>query len=267
MEIHYMKYADVRPVDFSHIETDKGTMEGCYVLLHFINPMTFTLYDNIGVKKIVDTEPHSVILLQKGVRHGYFQSNGEPLAYNWLTFFEDDENMSKILSEYGIKLNTFYYPSQHARISKIFADIEELYIHKGSSFRIMVPRCIEEIFLLLGADDDERYISNKTRKILLELRNEIHDRIDAKWTIDMMLKKVCFNRSYFETSYKRLFRISPMEEVIGLKIKKATQRIKESDESLCDIAESLGYSNYTHFSRQFTKFMGISPSAYRRKHK
>jgi AraC-like DNA-binding protein len=56
---------------------------------------------------------------------------------------------------------------------------------------------------------------------------------------------------------------SPIDYFLRLKIQKACQYIELSDMKLYEISTALGFESPTYFSRLFTKYMGIPPTAYR----
>ena len=59
--------------------------------------------------------------------------------------------------------------------------------------------------------------------------------------------------------------VSPMGYFIRLKIQKACEYIELTPLKLNEISIKLGFEEPAYFSRMFTKIMGISPSAYRKK--
>jgi len=56
----------------------------------------------------------------------------------------------------------------------------------------------------------------------------------------------------------------PRKYLSELKLHEAKVLIQQAHLSLTDIAERLGYSHLSHFSRQFKRWTGISPMEYRK---
>jgi AraC-like DNA-binding protein len=48
-----------------------------------------------------------------------------------------------------------------------------------------------------------------------------------------------------------------------LRIEKAKELLAYKDQSVSEIAYRLGYASAAHFSRQFKKIVGVSPSVYK----
>jgi AraC family transcriptional regulator len=74
-----------------------------------------------------------------------------------------------------------------------------------------------------------------------------------------------FNISYFH--FHRIMR-SALNEPLGnyinrVRLNNSAKMIRESNDSISDIAEKIGYNNLSSFSKSFSKEFGISPQEYR----
>jgi len=70
--------------------------------------------------------------------------------------------------------------------------------------------------------------------------------------------------SYFSSAFKRTFGVSPHAYVMGRRIDMAAELMLNSDAPLSEIAINCGFADQAHFSRQFRRAMGRTPSAWRR---
>ena len=61
--------------------------------------------------------------------------------------------------------------------------------------------------------------------------------------------------------------MTPIDFVRHIRITKAIEMLKDTDETLSSIAFSVGFSDPKYFSKVFKKEMGIIPSEYREKNK
>lgn len=64
--------------------------------------------------------------------------------------------------------------------------------------------------------------------------------------------------------YRQLFRRTPGGFIVQFRIRHAQRLLIETDQSLAAIAEAVGYQSQAFFSRQFRRFVGQTPSAFRR---
>ena len=67
---------------------------------------------------------------------------------------------------------------------------------------------------------------------------------------------------YFRRLFLNSFGVSPKEYVIQKRIDYAKILLKSGDFSISEIATLCGYAEHCHFSREFTKRVGIPPSQY-----
>jgi AraC family transcriptional regulator len=70
--------------------------------------------------------------------------------------------------------------------------------------------------------------------------------------------------SYFSCAFKRSFGSSPHAFIMARRIQKAAEMMLNSEAPLSEIAINCGFADQAHFSRQFRKTMGYTPSIWRR---
>ncbi len=84
------------------------------------------------------------------------------------------------------------------------------------------------------------------------------------WSPSILGKKLHCSPDYCIRLFKKFLDITPGELLQQYRIDHARHMLRFSSYSIGDIAEILGYSDIFHFSKQFKKRLGKSPSAYRR---
>lgn len=83
-------------------------------------------------------------------------------------------------------------------------------------------------------------------------------------TVEDLAKHYFVSRWYLYSMFKEYKNMSPFEYILQVRMETADKYLVSTDYSVQKIAELSGYSNYSHFTRAFTKYFGISPS--RRRH-
>lgn len=63
---------------------------------------------------------------------------------------------------------------------------------------------------------------------------------------------------------KRIFSLSTQQFIIKTRLSAATQLLERGDSSIAEIAAECGFCDQAAFSNQFRRFVGLSPSEYRR---
>ncbi|REE69693.1 two-component system response regulator YesN [Paenibacillus taihuensis] len=83
------------------------------------------------------------------------------------------------------------------------------------------------------------------------------------FTIKEIADRFYINPVYLGQSFSRKYGTGILDFIHDLRIEKAQQRLRETNDASCAIAEALGYRGYQHFLKQFEKRLGMKPSDYR----
>ncbi|WP_151737814.1 AraC family transcriptional regulator ['Paenibacillus yunnanensis' Narsing Rao et al. 2020] len=83
-------------------------------------------------------------------------------------------------------------------------------------------------------------------------------------SIEQMCGSLGYNRAYLSRIFKQETGLSPVTYLLKLRIEKSRQLLRERPElSVEQVAASVGLTDALYFSRQFKRFCGQSPTAYR----
>ena len=88
------------------------------------------------------------------------------------------------------------------------------------------------------------------------------DTLQQDFSISEAAIKSFISEQYFRKLFKKEFGISPKKYVIEHRIKRAQALILTNHYTIAEISELCGYSDYNHFSTEFKKITGTSPSQY-----
>jgi len=81
------------------------------------------------------------------------------------------------------------------------------------------------------------------------------------------LARVC---NISTSSFTRAFRVThgttPRQWVIARRVQRAQALMRDSSMNLLEVALACGFTEQSHFTRQFRKVVGVSPGAWRRRH-
>lgn len=91
------------------------------------------------------------------------------------------------------------------------------------------------------------------------MRNSLHQEL----SLDTLAHYSQLSKFHFAKKFKELTDSSPIQHFINMKIQHACSQLDNTDITIKDIANDLGYSDPYYFSRLFKKVVGISPKQYR----
>ena len=100
---------------------------------------------------------------------------------------------------------------------------------------------------------------------LTEAHDIIHDDYANRLSLSAIAKRVGVHPVYLATEFRRFYGSSIGDYIRWLKIEKACTLLTSSVTSLADIAAVLGFSHQAHFSRTFKRYMGVTPSVYKKR--
>jgi AraC-like DNA-binding protein len=92
----------------------------------------------------------------------------------------------------------------------------------------------------------------------------LHRDITRRWTVDVLGREVGLSRSALADRFIRLIGVPPMHYLANWRMQVATLKLRDTNSSLAQIAENVGYESEAAFSRAFKKAFGTAPATWRR---
>jgi AraC-like DNA-binding protein len=99
---------------------------------------------------------------------------------------------------------------------------------------------------------------------LARAMSSLHARPAHPWTAEELAKEACLSRSAFAERFTNTVGLPPMSYLTRWRMLLAGRRLRESADTIAQIAESVGYESESTFSRAFAREMGVAPGAWRR---
>ena len=175
------------------------------------------------------------------------------------------QQLIKNLKENLIKNNIIVYSLQSIYKSIVYALIRFNLVDKDI-FDISVldeydniDDLINDLLNYFNKNDNNDF----SELIINEVKTELINNIDKKIPLSYFAKKYGYNISYFSQLFKKIVGTSFAEYFILLKMDKAKLLITNSSTPLQNIASSVGYDDYYHFSKMFKKYTQYSPTEFR----
>jgi AraC-like DNA-binding protein len=93
----------------------------------------------------------------------------------------------------------------------------------------------------------------------------LHRDLTRHWTVDDLGRAVGLSRSALADRFIRLIGMPPMHYLASWRMQVAAQKLRNTNASLAQIAEAVGYDSEAAFSRAFKKEFGAAPATWRRR--
>jgi len=83
-------------------------------------------------------------------------------------------------------------------------------------------------------------------------------------SVDDIANFLGISRKHLYSIFNTVLKISPKQYLIYYRIEKACMRLKSTNQSVLEIAESVGYLNQFYFSKEFKRLTNMTPTEYRK---
>ena len=210
-----------------------------------------------------------MFITKPGEETWYRADTEDPWSYCWMTY---DGNQALRYTESagfvkGVNwLNCHVDEAQFYRLVKRILDQPELTLANDLlRFGLLLE------FLSLAMESDYQNASTPRREIEYSADVYVEYAINylqanyATAKINDVAAYIGIHRSYLTGIFKKKMGISPQEYLMQCRMKNACSLLLETDFSIQDISQRVGYDNSLTFSKVFKSYYGISPKHFREK--
>ncbi|WP_016956129.1 AraC family transcriptional regulator [Catenovulum agarivorans] len=101
--------------------------------------------------------------------------------------------------------------------------------------------------------------------------NQVIDQMEAKlhfpWTVDDMAKLAKYSAPHLHRLFQQQFARSPLQQLIEMRMQRAKYLLANTNWSIEQIAEQVGYADVFNFAKRFKKSVDLAPGQYRKSKK
>ena len=222
----------------------------------------FTAGEINQAKEIMASEKIDLLLSDIDMPHGsglellsYLREHGNKVPTIFLTNYADFSYAQK-----AIELKSFHYflkPIDYAELTRIIKKaIKEAY-EKDSVKNDASSNSYDDpgAEFLMPTSDTE----NAQKALLAYVDEHFREEISREQLSEMFF----FDPDYITKIFKKETGLSYKNYVIEKRLALAKKLLKETDYPINSVALSVGYDNYSYFTRLFKKSFGITPVEYR----
>lgn len=208
---------------------------------------------------------HDMVSVNPGVPHTETSQNGSPMEYVVLGV----EGLEAAPGGSGYALLHLF--AEDAVSSCLRTLVQESRDPRSGCDQIC-QRLLEIVLLRLRRRDDFALSSGApsvpgiSRECSL-VRQYIDNHFKENLSLDQLAELAHVNKYYLAHSFRREYNTSPISYLISRRIRESRFLLAETDHTLSQIAQILGFSSLSYFSQSFRRIEGMSPMEYRRGHR
>lgn len=132
---------------------------------------------------------------------------------------------------------------------------------QANHLHLMIEKIVE-----IGCPQEETRLKRmylNEDELISEVHKLITENLSERYTIEELSKRFLINTSSLKTGFKRIYEKPIGQYMKEFRLKRAKQLLEETDDSIADIAESVGYESQGKFTAAFRENYGLNPSQYR----
>jgi AraC-like DNA-binding protein len=109
------------------------------------------------------------------------------------------------------------------------------------------------------AETLESYDQKLLKKAINLVENHIND---PQFGVEKMAEEMGMSRTNLHRKIKTITGFPPSELIRSIRLRKAAKLIVNKVDTVTQVAQLVGFDDYSHFSKAFKKHFGVSPSSY-----
>lgn len=260
-DIGYYPYAEFHYCERQAMEAEE------FVLIYCVEGNGWFVLDG----KRREVKANQFFILPKKKAHAYGSNPDNPWTIYWIHF----DGEKALFFSNGFDRPHDISPAEHSRIQERLSLFDEIYaaVNAGYSKNYMLYATTSLFHFLgsmkyLGEYRECRFTGETDRKDVVQLAiHFMQENLNKKLRLQDIAQEVKLSVSYFSNIFEAKTASSPLRYLTYLRMREACHYLDFTDMKISQISPLVGYEDALYFSRQFTKYMGMSPLAYRAKKK
>ncbi len=231
-----------------------------YHLFHYVTVGRGIFEMNGTVYKI---RKGMIFYIPPGARPYYYPDPAEPWTYEWFGF--NGIKAESFLKLSGISEQHPVYDDVNMDLKPFFDAISTEYAETGS----LNLFCLGQAYSLFGRLFAEAVgPSLNIREAHLQSAKEyIHNNYKFRVTVEEVASNVGISPNYLASLFKEYENSNTKAYLTQVRMEKAAELLRLGNYPIKDVAALVGYKNQLHFSGEFRKYYGMSPTSFQSKEK
>ena len=271
-ERYLMMESDIKSLSFQLESITKSKYDSDWHSTLHTHPFTelFYVVDGKGGFNIqgqrFPVKANDFVIINPQVEHTELSSPDEPLEYivlgiNGLSF----SNLTPV-SEGGHPFSFFNLRDEQKDILRYLNAMVQEATSQSMSYELVCHNLLEILLIKILRHqhfDLEVGKQSKATKDISFIKHYLETYYHESIQLEDLASMTHLSRFYISHSFKKEIGMSPMEYLIAIRIKESKILLRTTNYSISQVADIVGFTTPTYFSKQFRKSTGISPTDYR----
>ena len=271
-ERYLMMESDIKSLSFQLESITKSKYDSDWHSTLHTHPFTelFYVVDGKGEFNIqgqrFPVKPNDFVIINPQVEHTELSSPDEPLEYivlgiNGLSF----SNLTPV-SKGGHPFSFFNLRDEQKDILRYLNAMVQEATSQSMSYELVCHNLLEILLIKILRHqhfDLEVGKQSKATKDISFIKHYLETYYHESIQLEDLASMTHLSRFYISHSFKKEIGMSPMEYLIDIRIKESKILLRTTNYSISQVADIVGFTTPTYFSKQFRKSTGISPTDYR----
>lgn len=150
----------------------------------------------------------------------------------------------------------------------LICNVAAEYKNKDTPYRIQAIRAgtlavLTFILRHYATEEEKPYADTRLLSSVKLALGYISSECHRPLTLDMIAKESGLSKFYLAREFHRLTGKTVVDYIHICRCEKAKQMLAEKERTIEEIAHACGFSNFSYFTKTFTRIVGTRPSAYR----
>ncbi len=156
---------------------------------------------------------------------------------------------------------------EYQKILLLLDKLMKEYQERQDGWKEMIRSCFMEVVVFLS----RRYhMPEKTEHpgvlLVANAGSYIEKNYKKEITVKEMAEAACLSERHFTRIFKETYKMTPLQYVIQLRLLHAASLLKNTADTITEIALLSGFSDNNYFARCFRSYFQMSPGEYRKSH-
>ena len=271
-ERYLMMESDIKNLSFQLESITKSKYDSDWHSTLHTHPFTelFYVVDGKGEFNIQSqrfpVKPNDFVIINPQVEHTELSSPDEPLEYIVLGIRGLSFSNLTPVSEGGHPFSFFNLRDEQKDILRYLNAMVQEATSQQMSYELVCHNLLEILLIKILRHqhfDLEVGKQSKATKDISFIKHYLETYYHESIQLEDLASMTHLSRFYISHSFKKEIGMSPMEYLIDIRIKESKILLRTTNYSISQVADIVGFTTPTYFSKQFRKSTGISPTDYR----